>query len=75
MGADLLRMSFVVHDDRYPVGCAHGRALLTPSQAVASAIARLLGVSRATIYKHIPAITATGLRPARQPWLATAGAR
>jgi DNA invertase Pin-like site-specific DNA recombinase len=59
-----------------PETIAHARALLTRPEATVSSIARLLGVSRATVYKHIPEITASGPPPARQAWPGvTAGAR
>ncbi|WP_259401637.1 helix-turn-helix domain-containing protein [Microbispora sp. H13382] len=32
----------------------HARALLTQPDATVSSIARLLGVSRSTIYKYVP---------------------
>jgi AcrR family transcriptional regulator len=35
----------------------HARDLLTRPDNTVSSIARLLGVSRATIYKHVPEVT------------------
>jgi DNA-binding MarR family transcriptional regulator len=40
---------------------AHARALLTRPDNTVSSIARLLGVSRSTVYKHIPEL-ASGTR-------------
>jgi DNA invertase Pin-like site-specific DNA recombinase len=45
-----------------PEKIRHVRALLTQPDNTVSSIARLLGVSRSTIYKHIPEL-ATGFRP------------
>jgi DNA invertase Pin-like site-specific DNA recombinase len=44
----------------------HARVLLARPDSTVSSIARLLGVSRATIYKYIPEITAAGLPPDRR---------
>lgn len=48
----------------------HARDLLTRPDNTVSSIARLLGVSRATIYKYVPEVTAghvaTGLPPGRE---------
>ena len=41
----------------------HARDLLTRPDNTVSSIARLLGVSRATIYKYVPELTGGG-RPA-----------
>ena len=43
------------------------RALLAQPDNTVSSIARLLGVSRATLYKHIPEITTAGLPPDLRP--------
>jgi DNA invertase Pin-like site-specific DNA recombinase len=43
------------------------RAMLARPEETISSIARLLGVSRATLYKHLPEITTTGLPPDRRP--------
>lgn len=59
-----------------PETIRHARALLAEPENTVSSIARLLGVSRATIYKHIPEITAGGLPPGRRTRVGvTAGAR
>ena len=39
------------------------RAMLAQPEETISSIARLLGVSRATLYKHLPEITTAGLPP------------
>ncbi|HUY47628.1 MAG TPA: helix-turn-helix domain-containing protein [Streptosporangiaceae bacterium] len=44
----------------------HARDLLTRPDNTVSSIARLLGVSRATIYKYVPEL-ASGHRPATLP--------
>jgi DNA invertase Pin-like site-specific DNA recombinase len=45
-----------------PEQIGHARALLTLPENTVSSIARLLGVSRSTIYKHLPEL-AGGTRP------------
>jgi DNA invertase Pin-like site-specific DNA recombinase len=50
-----------------PETIRQARALLTQPDESVSSIARLLGVSRATLYKHIPEITADGLPPDSRP--------
>ena len=50
-----------------PEKIRHARALLTQPEETISSIARLLGVSRATLYKHIPEITTSGLPADRRP--------
>ncbi|MET9064414.1 recombinase family protein [Streptosporangium sandarakinum] len=49
-----------------PEQVEHARALLTQSDATIASIARLLGVSRSTIYKYVPEL-ATGRPVAEQP--------
>ena len=44
----------------------HARDLLTRPDNTVSSIARLLGVSRATIYKYVPEVT-TGRKAAALP--------
>ena len=48
----------------------HARDLLTQPDNTVSSIARLLGVSRATIYKYVPEVTAgsaaTALLPGKE---------
>jgi transposase-like protein len=44
-----------------PEQIRHARDLLARPQNTISSIARLLGVSRATIYKHIPGLAARSL--------------
>jgi len=44
----------------------HARDLLTRPENTVSSIARLLGVSRATIYKYLPGVT-TGRRAVALP--------
>jgi DNA invertase Pin-like site-specific DNA recombinase len=43
------------------------RTMLARPEETISSIARLLGVSRATLYKHLPEITTAGLPPDRRP--------
>ena len=43
----------------------HARALLTRPDNTVSSIARVLGVSRATIYKYVPEVTTGGVPAAR----------
>jgi DNA invertase Pin-like site-specific DNA recombinase len=43
------------------------RTMLARPEETISSIARLLGVSRATLYKHLPEITTVGLPPDRRP--------
>jgi len=43
-----------------PVRVGHARALLTQPDAAISSIARLLGVSRSTIYKYLPELKPDG---------------
>ncbi|MEU7858006.1 helix-turn-helix domain-containing protein [Nonomuraea sp. NPDC049141] len=43
----------------------HARDLLTPPENTVSSTARLLGVSRATIYKYVPELATR--RPAVEP--------
>jgi DNA invertase Pin-like site-specific DNA recombinase len=45
-----------------PEQVRHARALLTQPDATVSSIARLLGVSRSTIYKYVPELKPTGLQ-------------
>jgi transposase-like protein len=45
-----------------PEQIRHARALLAQPDATIASIARLLGVSRATIYKYVPELK-TGQRP------------
>jgi DNA invertase Pin-like site-specific DNA recombinase len=52
-----------------PEKIRHARALLTRPDESISSIARLLGVSRATIYKHLPEITSAGLPADQRPGL------
>lgn len=52
----------------------HARDLLTRPDNTVSSIARLLGVSRATIYKYVPEL-ASGHRPAALPAARTKGVR
>jgi len=43
------------------LGCA--RALLAQPDATVASIARLLHVSRATLYKYVPELSPAGIRP------------
>jgi DNA invertase Pin-like site-specific DNA recombinase len=52
-----------------PEKLRHARAMLTQPEESISSIARLVGVSRATLYKHLPEITAAGLPPDKRPGL------
>jgi DNA invertase Pin-like site-specific DNA recombinase len=45
------------------------RAMLTRPDETISSIARLLGVSRATLYKYVPELTTAGLPPDQRPGL------
>jgi len=45
----------------------HARALLAQPDATVASIARLLGVSRSTIYKHVPELSPNGTRPQLEP--------
>ncbi|MFA1547006.1 recombinase family protein [Actinomadura chokoriensis] len=45
-----------------PEQVRHARALLTQPYATISSIARLLGVSRSTIYKYVPELKPTGIQ-------------
>jgi transposase-like protein len=54
-----------------PEQVRHARALLTQPDATIASIARLLGVSRATIYKYVPELK-TGRRPQLEPDAPTA---
>jgi DNA invertase Pin-like site-specific DNA recombinase len=45
-----------------PERVRHARALFTQPDATVSSIARLLGVSRSTIYKYVPELKPTGLQ-------------
>jgi len=56
-----------------PEQIRHARALLAQPDATIASIARLLGVSRATIYKYIPELK-TGRRPQLEPGAETARA-
>jgi transposase-like protein len=49
-----------------PEQVRHARALLAQPDATIASIARLLGVSRATIYKYVPELK-TGQRPQLEP--------
>ena len=53
----------------------HAGALLTRPDETISSIARLLGVSRATLYKHIPEITGGRRAPAAEFAAGTGAAR
>ena len=46
-----------------PEQISHARALLTQPDATVSSIARLLGVSRSTIYKYVPELTGGDRQP------------
>lgn len=46
-----------------PEQVAHARQMLTRPDASVSSIARLLGVSRSTIYKHLPEASGRELKP------------
>lgn len=46
-----------------PEQIRHARDLLTRPENTVASIARLLGVSRNTIYKYLPEITATRAQP------------
>jgi predicted transcriptional regulator len=41
----------------------HARALLAQPDATVASIARLLHVSRATLYKYVPGLSPAGIRP------------
>ena len=43
-----------------PEQIRHARALLTQPDATIASIARLIGVSRSTIYKYVPELKADG---------------
>ncbi|MGI5170447.1 helix-turn-helix domain-containing protein [Spirillospora sp. CA-253888] len=45
-----------------PEQVRHARALLAQPDATISSIARLLGVSRSTIYKYVPELKPTGIQ-------------
>ncbi|MFI6742297.1 helix-turn-helix domain-containing protein [Nonomuraea sp. NPDC050451] len=48
----------------HPGQVGHARALLTQPDVTIASIARLLGVSRATIYKYVPQLKSGGDRQA-----------
>lgn len=50
-----------------PEQIAHARAMLTAPEASVASIARLLGVSRSTIYKHLPELGRTQLGSGQPP--------
>ncbi|MFE7161443.1 helix-turn-helix domain-containing protein [Streptomyces sp. NPDC057636] len=48
----------------------HARGLLTDSENTITSIVKLLGVSRTTLYKYVPELTAgrDSLVPSARPW-------